>query len=204
MGKSTTINAFCAYLALLLVSCQILLIPLSWIVSAAFPELDVRSLLSSEGIRWFAGSINSNLASPILIWILLLSVAVGAVEKSGLWKALRSVLHLSYRERLAVRLVMVELFMFVVIVLVLVFTPHAPLLNVTGHIYPSSFSSGLVAIVALSVSFFAFTYSVSVGQTRSVVSLFSIFTHGLRAVSPLLVVYLLAAELFYSVMFVVG
>jgi len=195
-------DSFFAHLAVLLVSLQLLLVPLSWIVSAAFPALEVRSLLSGEGIRWFAGSINSNLSSPLLVWIMLLFIALGAMQRSGLWLSLRSITRLNYRERLALRLVLAELLAIIVIVFALTLVPHAPLLNVTGHIYPSSFSSGLVAIIALSMCLFAFTYAVAVSQKRTARELFSIFTHGLRSVAPLLVDYLLAAELYHSVIFV--
>ena len=62
---------------LLLAIAQIVLVLVSWLIAAAMPELAVRSLLSSEGIRWFFGHFIRNLATPFLVWILLLCIAFG-------------------------------------------------------------------------------------------------------------------------------
>ncbi len=60
-----------------LVLAQLLLMLVSWIWSAAVPASGVRSMLSSEGIRWFFGHFAEMLATPLLVWILLLAAAYG-------------------------------------------------------------------------------------------------------------------------------
>ena len=65
-----------------LVVAQLLLFILSWLLSAMRLE-GVRSLLSSEGIRWFFGQFTANVASPWLVWLLLILIALGALQKSG-------------------------------------------------------------------------------------------------------------------------
>ena len=52
-----------AHLVLWLGVFQIILILVSWLITAAMPELFVRSLLSSEGIRWFFGQFTSNIGT---------------------------------------------------------------------------------------------------------------------------------------------
>ena len=110
---------FLARVALVLVLAQTVLILVSWIINAMAPQAAVRSLLSSEGIRWFFGRFVSNLASPLLVWMLLLSVAYGAWRTSGLPEALRAMASpgkLYFRQRFALRLALVILLFSVVVI----------------------------------------------------------------------------------------
>ena len=60
-----------AVMMLLLLVAQGLVILGSWLITAILPSLQLRSLLSSEGIRWFFGQFSYNLASPIIVWMLV-------------------------------------------------------------------------------------------------------------------------------------
>ena len=60
-------------LALVLFVAEVLLILLSWLLSAALPASGVRSILSGQGIRWFMGHFGNILATPQLSWLLLAS-----------------------------------------------------------------------------------------------------------------------------------
>lgn len=53
----------------------------SWLWSATMPSSSIRPLLSESGIRWFFGTFVANLAKPLLIWIILFDVAIGACQK---------------------------------------------------------------------------------------------------------------------------
>ena len=53
-------------LCFVLVIAEVLLVIVSWLLSAAMME-GVRSLLSSEGVRWFFGSFTMIVASPLLM-----------------------------------------------------------------------------------------------------------------------------------------
>ena len=68
------------WLCLSVVIAETLLVILSWLLSAMRVE-GVRSLLSSEGIRWFFSSFNDLIASPVLVWFLLLLCAFGCLQK---------------------------------------------------------------------------------------------------------------------------
>jgi len=199
--KSDRLFAYMALAALLL---QVALVLVSWLLVAAYPELEVRSLLGAEGMRWFVGHFVDNLKTVVLIWILLLSMSSGAFVGSGLLKALRSIGSLAYHERLALRFVLVEFGLFVMVVLMLTVAPHALLLNVTGRIWPSSFSSGLVPMMSFAICACALSYGLMVGRLRSVTDVFRLLTRGVSAASPLFVTYIMLAELYHSVCFVFG
>jgi aminobenzoyl-glutamate transport protein len=79
-------NKTVSVIALLLIAAQVLLVLLSWLLSAMMTE-GVHSLLSGEGVRWFFGSFTHMVASPLLAWLLLLCMAGGCLVKSGLWRA---------------------------------------------------------------------------------------------------------------------
>ena len=91
-----------AVMMLLLLVAQGLVILGSWLITAILPSLQLRSLLSSEGIRWFFGQFSYNLASPIMVWILVATMGYGCITTSGLLHLKRP---LDFRQRLALRFV---------------------------------------------------------------------------------------------------
>ena len=82
------INRIFSIMTLSVLLLQIMLFVLSWIITATNPDLYVRSLLGGEGIRWFIGNYVKCQTNFILVWILMLSISVGAVERSGLFTAI--------------------------------------------------------------------------------------------------------------------
>ena len=86
-----------AWLASGLLVGQCVLVLVSWLQTAAMPETFPRTLLNAEGIRWFFGRFTENLMQPMLVWLLLLCISLGALYRSGL-------LHFNgreYRQRVA-------------------------------------------------------------------------------------------------------
>lgn len=137
-----------SYLALGLGVAQILLMLTSWLLTAAMPEDYNRSLLSSEGIRWFFGQFQDHLASPVLVWLVLGGIAYGAFCRSG-------IVHYKpdeYRQRFAMGVASFELGVFVIIMLALTLLPHAILLNVMGGLFPSSFTQSIIPYTAFAVT----------------------------------------------------
>jgi aminobenzoyl-glutamate transport protein len=133
-------------LIFILIIIQMILILLSWLLTAADPDSPVRSLLSSEGIRWFIGKNIENLCQPLLVWLLLLGIAWGVVKVSGLSHFIISAqaFHLKqveYRKRIAFKFVLFEFSLVLVVMLLLTVIPHAVLLNITGCLYPGPFFS---------------------------------------------------------------
>lgn len=191
-----------AIVALSLGIAQLLLVLLSWIVSAAIPNAPLRSLLSSEGIRWFFGQFTQNLATPVLVWLLLGSIAYGAYKDSGLRTAIFNPHSLTFREHFALRVSYVVIGVSVLVMLLLTAVPHAVLLSVTGDLFPSSFSDSFVAVVCFIISISSVVYGVMSGRLQGIVDIFRVLTVGISYTCPLWFLYVLVAELYFSMLFV--
>ena len=185
-------------IASVLLCAEALLIILSWILSTTMTE-GVRSLLSSEGIRWFFGSFTGIIASPLLVWLLLALIAIGSVQKSGLtaWKR-------HYRDRLALRVATVSLLIYLSLIALLTFLPHAILLSATGNLFPSAFSRSLVPIIAFGICVLSITYGVVSGRLKSLSSVIHSLSYGIEKGAVLLVLYILLIQFYESLRFVFG
>ena len=184
------------YLALALALAQLLLIFVSWVWSAAMPLSGVRSMLSSEGVRWFLGHFAELMASPLLVWLLLGAMAYGAIVKC------RSQQGNSYRSSRARIISLAFLMVYVVIVLLLTVVPHAVLLSASGVLWPSPFSASLVPITAFGILIAAILYGVVAGTFQTLSDVYDSLVYGLRQCAPLLPVYILFMQLFESFLFV--
>ncbi|MDY6247990.1 MAG: ABC transporter permease, partial [Prevotella sp.] len=80
------------YLVLALIVAQIALVLVSWLVTAAWPELPMHSLLSSGGIRWLFASLTQNLLTPVLVWLMFGCMAYGVLRESSLLSLRRHVI----------------------------------------------------------------------------------------------------------------
>lgn len=182
---------------------QILVILGSWFVTVVFPTLPVRSMLSSEGIRWFLGQYTSNLASPLLVWLVLAGMTYGALRSSGLSRAIVYFSNISYRQRFALKVVAAELIFFAIVLFLMTFLPQAILLSVTGELFPSSFSRSLIPIVCFLLTLFSITYGLINASFSSLTDIFNSLTSGITTISPWLVIYVFVIQLYYSILFVV-
>ena len=97
------------FVATMLVLAQGVLAFLSWVITSVFAETNMHSLLSSDGIRWMFGHFISNLTSPVIVWILLLAMAFGAVYKSGLHLLFDKRFTRQYRQVFGLKVVIAEL-----------------------------------------------------------------------------------------------
>ena len=198
------ITTWLALLTVGLLAAQALLFLVSWLVTAMRPDTAMHSLLSSEGIRWFFGSFVGNVASPLLVWILVLAMAFSVMADTRLLQDIRHLAALPYRPRFALQFVAFELFLFIVVVVISALVPHAPLLSVTGQLFPSSFSRSLIPMIAFCVILMSVTYGLLSGKMKSWDEAFLSITRGVSRVAPLILVYIVAAELFCSLMYVFG
>ena len=185
------------YIVLALFGAELLLMLLSWILSAAMPMSGVRSMLSGEGIRWFLGHFAHVLATPVLVWLLLLAMAYGSIRHCGIFED-RS----SYRSRRALWLSALYLIIYIGVVLLMAVMPHAVLLSATGDLWPSPFSASLVPLVAFGLLSMGVVYGVVAGIFLSFSDVYDALLHGIRQAAPLLLFYVLAAQLYYSLRFV--
>ena len=168
------------HIALSLFLAEIMLILLSWLLSAAMPNSGIRSLLSGEGLRWFMGHFGNILATPQLAWLLLAAIAVGCLKCCGFKRS-----PLNYRERRALLIGGSILAVCILAILLLTFMPHAVLRSATGDLWPSPFS-----------------YSIIPGTFQSLGDVYHSLLYGIRWASPLLLFYILFIQFYESLMFV--
>lgn len=201
--KTNYIRRIFAYATATALLLQLLLFVVSWLIAAAMPDNTVRSLLGNEGIRWFFGSFVSNVASKPLVWMLVVAMAWGTITQSGIAGALlKRKKPLAYRQRFALRAVLVELIIAVAIIVLLAFVPNAPLRSVTGQLFPGSFSRSLVPMLAFCTIVMAVTYGLLSGAMKGVVDVFNALAEGIRQFIPLLILYVAAVQLFFSIIYV--
>jgi len=189
---------------------QVFLVLLSWLLSAAMPEMSVHSLLSSEGIRWFMAHFTEHIANHVLVWMLLLSISYGAVKGSGLLQILTSYLttnpsqrsSLNYRQKFALRLVILELILFIILMILLTVVPHAVLLSVTGSLFPGSFSQSLIPVLAFALTVIGISYGSMSGMQKSSAEVLDTLSKGIADTAPLYIIYILGAQLYYSIIYV--
>ncbi len=184
------------HIALSLIALQLLLMLGSWIYSAAFPMSGVRSILSGEGLRWLFGHFAEMLATPQLVWLVLLAMAYG-----GLRKVFMHAAKPLFRERRARQMTLLVLLVYVAVVLLLTVTPHAILLSVTGGLWPSPFSRSLVPMVAFAIITLSTVYGLLAGRLDSLADVYDALLDGIRQAAPLFLFYVLVMQLIETLRF---
>lgn len=171
----------------------------TWLWSAAMPSSPIRSLLSESGIRWLFGTFVLNLAQPLLVWILLLDIAIGACKRSGLGQALKQLFHqhthLSNLQRRglwsAIEVVAFEF----IIMAILIFPRHAILQNITGTLYPSSASASIMPVIAFMLFTASLFYGLFSGSLNNYKDTVACALRGGRHLKIILCFYVLLVEL---------
>ena len=174
-----------------LFAAQLLLMLVSWLLSAAFPASGYHSLLSSEGLRWFLGHFVDSLSTPLLVWLVLLSLAYGVLRHSGLLHYGRS-----FRERRALLMTLLLLVVIVAVIVLLSAVPHAVLLSATGRLFPSPFSQSLV------VTLLSAFYGMVSGNLETLPRVYDALLDGIRRAAPLLLFYILLMQIYESLCYV--
>ncbi|MBO7139700.1 MAG: AbgT family transporter [Prevotella sp.] len=187
----------------MLLGAELLLFILSWLLSATRME-GVRSLLSSEGIRWFFGSFTEMVASPLLVWLLLGLIAYGCLNRSGLLSITKSQFTISYRQRVALRVALVFMFIYVVMIALLTLMPHAILLSATGSLFPSAFSRSLIPILAFGICLVSISYGLVSGHLSGLGDVLSALSCGIAGGASIIILYLLFIQFYESLRFVFG
>lgn len=184
------------HIAFLLFAAQLLLMLVSWLLAAAIPASGVRSLLSSEGLRWLMGRFADVLATPVLLCLLLLLMAYGSLKGCG-------ILHFksSYRQTRALGITLLLLLVYVGMIVLLVALPHAVLLSATGSLWPSPFSAAVVPLIAFGITLLSVVYGYVSGSYRWMSDVYQSLTDGIRDGAPWLLFYVLLGQLYYSLQF---
>ena len=192
-------------IAFSLVVAELLLVILSWLLSATRLE-GVRSLLSSEGVRWFFGSFTEMVASPLLVWLLLGLCAWGCLQRSGLLTFspfhLFTFFPLTYRDKVAMRVSLVFLVLYLIVIALLTLAPHAILLSATGSLFPSAFSRSLVPIVCFGLCLVSLVFGLISGRLHGLADILEALSTGIAQGASLIIIYLFAIQLYESLRFV--
>ena len=191
-----------AFITCSLLLLQIMVVILSWMIKTIYPEFNGRSLLSGEGVRWFFGNFTNNVASNILVWIILLGLSWGAIRASNILQVFKRSHTLSYRERLGFRVVLIEIMIWFIVIALLSFIPHAAMLSITGQLFPSSFSKSIIPLIAFIALFSSITYGLIIGRLRKGNLIIEALSNGIKQITPYLIIYIIFIQLFYSVKFV--
>ncbi len=191
-------NKLLARLAFGLLLAELLLVLASWLLST-LPVFEARSLLSGGGIRWLMGQMSDCMATPLLVWILLLGMGIAAVRQSGLLDVFRP--GSPKPDRIALLSVVVLFIVLVIVLLLLTAVPHAIMLSATGSLFPSPFSAALVPMIALGLCLLGMVYGVLSGRFASLTDLYEVLVSGIRSCAVVLLFYLLLSQLYFTVTF---
>lgn len=190
---------------LLLLVLQVVLVLGSWIVRTIDPASTIRSLMSGEGIRWYIGHFASLLASPLLVDMLLCALAYGVWTQGGMSRVCQDVRRgeqLSYRRHHALYAAAVVWAVLLLLTAWLTLSPHALLLSVTGTLADSSFSRGLIPLLAFAFTFSSMAYGLSAGILQSWHDVMHAMCRGLSAWAPAIVLYLFATQGYHALCYV--
>lgn len=195
-------NLNIAFITCSLLLLQIMVVILSWMIKTIYPEFNGRSLLSGEGVRWFLGNFTNNVASNILVWIILIGLSWGAIRASNILQVFKRSHTLSYRERLGFRVVLIEIMIWGIVIVLLSFIPHAAMLSITGQLFPSSFSKSIVPLIAFIALFSSITYGLIIGRLRKGNLIIEALSNGIKQIAPYIIIYIILVQLIYSIKFV--
>lgn len=191
----------CAFILLFL---QVITILTSWIYGALYPQLNIRTLISAEGLRWYIGCMTDNIAQQPVAWIILLSMTWGILTQSCLPKSLCKLKRgeNNYMEKFALKISFWVFLSTIAIIIYLSATPHAILQSITGDVIPGSLSHGSIPILCVMVGITASVYGFLSGNFNRLSDLFESCAIGISIASRYWVLYLLFIQLYCSIKFV--
>lgn len=182
---------------------------MSWLAYAA--GMQMRTLLSSEGLRWLFLNVARIVSSPILVYLLLGLSWIGSISRSGLAEAFSRMIRygrgesrLTYRQRVA--LISSGLFFCIYIICLsfLVLSPYAALLSVTGKLFPSPFLSGFFPAFVFGGHVTALLYGSLSNRLRNLYEAFEIFYWGIQRYAIWIIIYLTGALFWETLQYTVG
>ena len=136
------------------------------------------------------------LAKGLLVLVL---VALGCLQRSGLMSRGRG-----YRDRVALRVSLSFMIIYVVIICLLTLMPHAILLSVTGSLFPSAFSRALVPIICFGIGVLSISFGMVSGRLHTLTDILDALTFGLQQGAPLIILYIMFFQFYASLLFVFG
>lgn len=186
---------------------QIALFPLSWLATLISSSLPIRSMISGEGIRWLCGRFVANVQQPLLVYLVLAAFAWGIFSESGLLEAIRTTIRDSRTRHGAERLkammpLVAALLAISTCALLLALEPPTALLSVDGGLCDSALSRSLVPMVMFGVVIASVFYGIRKRTINKFGQVLNAFYNGLHVFAPVFLLYLLAIQFYFSILFV--
>lgn len=170
---------------------QILVILVSWIVSAVFPAYGFNSLLSGSGVRWLLTCWQNSGCSEMITAFLFGAFFLGAFVWSGLPKKITSFRSYGYDEKFAVMMFFFVMIVGVAACLFFALYPHSPLLGITGTLAAGPFLKASFFVLGSALLGGSVAFSLLSGRIQSWEDAACVLVYGLKAVAPLTVVLFL-------------
>lgn len=186
---------------------QVVLIFLSWLLSAAMPQSSINSLLSARGIRWFFGYFVESEASAPLLWLILGVFTFGGMRGSNLLTALSQGVKSGFPSlprRVKLALITAGSFGILQIgcLLLLTVPPQAVLLSVTGTLSDSSFSASIVPSACFMLTTVSIVFGLISGSLQGIDGVCRALCSQQTLLMPLLLLYVMASMFVSSIHFV--
>ena len=109
---------------------------------------------------------------------------------------------LTYRDKVAMRVSLVFLVLYLIVIALLTLAPHAILLSATGSLFPSAFSRSLVPIVCFGLCLVSLVFGLISGRLHGLADILEALSTGIAQGASLIIIYLFAIQLYESLRFV--
>lgn len=185
-----------------LCSIQIIIIILSWIITAIFPEHGFNSLLSGSGLRWLLSKYINNEYSNFCIWFLFFSFFVGTFIWSKLPKKIISYSQCDYNDKFAIKVFFFEIAIGIILCLTLVLYPNSSFLGISGNLFPGPFASASFFIIGMAFFIGSTSYLILSERLKTYKEAERLLVFGIQAVAPLIVIIFLLKKTLEIIKFV--
>ena len=175
---------------LVLLVLQVLLIFLSWALSALYPHLQLHSLISGEGLRWAFRNLFASHTMTLLPSLVILTVAIGLLAGSRLLQPTAP------RQFIARLLLLLMLSVGICVVAL------PAMLTPTGRFLPMTLVNGIIPLLSLVVILFSLVGGTIVGNYRSPADIVHVALRSLAKAAPLMLLYMLLAQLWAMLQYV--
>lgn len=205
--KNNAVYGLMQGLILFMLSCLVGLALISWMGNIfGFP---VRSLFSSEGIRWILRTALANFASTPVLSLILLLMGWGIFRASGFEDVCGKILlfrlqELTVRQRLALRISGFVLFGYLLLILWGVLASGGILLSVTGNLEGSPLLDGWVVWLTFGTSLVSVFFGAITGRFQTWRDWISALIDGVAWGSPGIICLFLGAQIWACFQFIWG
>ena len=192
-NKSHALLSFGKWLGggfIVMLALQALLIFLSWALSALYPHLQLRSLISGEGLRWAFRHLYASTTVPLLPPLVILTMSIGLLTGSRLLRLADQ------------RLFFIRLLLLLILCVGLSVIALPALLSPTGRFLPPTFVNGIIPLLSVIIAMFSIVGGYIIGSYRSLADAVHIAVRSLAKAAPLILFYILLAQLWAMIQYV--